>query len=195
MRSINEVEEIISSRERLVKVLGLNIRNTGELEVGEGVCGVVGVACTTQVQGRHFLQPLIQMRNRGNGKGGGIAVIGLSAAYLGVSQKILDEDYILQIAYLEPKCKSNVEEEFIFSKFDIHTQSAVQTIADYKAIGLEVQPPQLHRYFVRVKDSVLKQFMDENSFIDEIAAEDEFIYQNTYLLNKKFYASEGEKKA
>ena len=195
MRTINEVEKIINSRYILVKDLTLNIGNTEELEIGEGGCGVVGVACTTQICGRNFLQPLIQMKNRGNGKGGGIAVLGLSAAYLGVSQKVLNEDYILQIAYLDPKCQSNVEEEFILPKFDIHFQFSVQTIPDYKTIGLEVPPPQLYRYFVRVKDSILKKFMDENNFIDELTAEDEFVYQNTYSLNKKFYASEGEKKA
>ena len=42
------------------------------------------------------------MKNRGNGKGGGIAALGLSAERLGVSREILQEDYLIQIAYLDP---------------------------------------------------------------------------------------------
>ncbi len=61
----------------------------------EGGCGVTGFAATIPVGGKHIYEPSIQMRNRGNGKGGGIAACGLVAEDLGVSQKVLDEDYIL----------------------------------------------------------------------------------------------------
>ena len=37
----------------------------------EGGCGVTGFACTVPVRGKHIYEPSIQMRNRGNGKGGG----------------------------------------------------------------------------------------------------------------------------
>ena len=43
----------------------------------EGGCGVTGFACTVPVRGKHIYEPSIQMRNRGNGKGGGIAACGL----------------------------------------------------------------------------------------------------------------------
>ena len=43
----------------------------------EGGCGVTGFACTIPVRGKHIYEPSIQMRNRGNGKGGGIAACGL----------------------------------------------------------------------------------------------------------------------
>ena len=39
----------------------------------EGGCGVTGFACSIPVGGRHIYEPSIQMRNRGNGKGGGVA--------------------------------------------------------------------------------------------------------------------------
>ena len=51
----------------------------------EGGCGVVGFASTIPVKGKHIFEPAIQMHNRGNGKGGGIAAVGLSYEDLGVS--------------------------------------------------------------------------------------------------------------
>ncbi|MFH1597365.1 MAG: hypothetical protein ABIG94_13560, partial [Pseudomonadota bacterium] len=39
----------------------------------EGGCGVTGFAANVPVAGRHIFAPSIQMHNRGNGKGGGIA--------------------------------------------------------------------------------------------------------------------------
>ena len=66
----------------------------------EGGCGVTGFACTIPVGGKHIYEPSIQMRNRGNGKGGGIAACGLVPEDMGVSRKVLDEDYILQVALL-----------------------------------------------------------------------------------------------
>src|SRR6267143_1577808 len=58
----------------------------------EGGCGVVGLASNTPLEGKYLLQSLVQMRNRGNGKGGGIAAVGLVPEQLGVSKKILEED-------------------------------------------------------------------------------------------------------
>ena len=44
----------------------------------EGGCGVTGFISSIPVRGRHIYEPSIQMHNRGNGKGGGIAAVGLS---------------------------------------------------------------------------------------------------------------------
>ncbi len=77
----------------------------------EGGCGVTGFACTIPVGGRHIYEPSIQMRNRGNGKGGGIAACGLVPEDLGVSRKVLDEDYILQVALLDPDARGEVEKD------------------------------------------------------------------------------------
>ncbi|PQP34096.1 glutamate synthase, partial [Desulfobacteraceae bacterium SEEP-SAG9] len=51
--------------------------------------------------------------------------------------------------------------------------------------------------FVRVKNDVLDRFIVENHFqdMDPQKAADEFIYQNSFRLNQKFYASLGEKQA
>ena len=64
---------------------------------------MTGFACTIPVGGKHIYEPSIQMRNRGNGKGGGIAACGLVPEELGVSRKVLEEDYILQVALLDPQ--------------------------------------------------------------------------------------------
>ena len=48
-----------------------------EDDAAEGGCGVVGLACEIPVAGRHLFNSLEQMRNRGNGKGGGVAMVGL----------------------------------------------------------------------------------------------------------------------
>src|SRR5512136_3389152 len=78
----------------------------------EGGCGVTGFACTIPVGGKHIYEPSIQMRNRGNGKGGGIAACGLVPEDLGVSRKVLEEDYILQVALLDPTAREEVEKTY-----------------------------------------------------------------------------------
>ena len=59
-----------------------------EKAADEGGCGVTGFACSVPVAGRHIFQPSVQMHNRGNGKGGGIAAVGLDPDTLGVSQEL-----------------------------------------------------------------------------------------------------------
>lgn len=182
---------IIQSRAGLVQ--GMDIGSKIE---AEGGCGVIGAACSEQIPGRHILPALLQMKNRGNGKGGGIAALGLSADRLGVSREILQEDYLIQIAYLDPYARKEVENEFIHPFLNIDSAEWVEAVSDYRSIqGLEVKPPAARRYFCRVKEEVLVQFMLRNALLDRRLAEDEFIYQNSYALNKKFYASLGEKKA
>ena len=188
---MHSAASIIQSRARLVEGMSL----TRKVEA-EGGCGVVGAACSEPIAGKHFLQALLQMKNRGNGKGGGIAALGLSPEQLGVSEKILREDYLIQIAYLDPAASSVVENEFILPNLRVDSAEWLETVLDHKSIpGLQVKPPAVRRYFCRVKEDVLGQFMSESGVVDRNLAEDEFIFQNSYALNKKFYASLGEKKA
>ena len=164
----------------------------------EGGCGVTGFACNIPVSGKHIFEPSIQMHNRGNGKGGGIAAVGLKAEDLGVSQEILENDYLYQIALLDREIQRQLEEEFINPLFKIDKAEKVKTVDDYRDIpGLEVKPPDVVRYFVRVKPEILKNFLEKNSLqdLDLRRAEDEFIYQTTYRINNKFYSSLGKKKA
>ena len=164
----------------------------------EGGCGVTGFISSIPVRGCHIYEPSVQMHNRGNGKGGGIAAVGLSAEDLGVSQDILDTHYLLQVALLDPGSLPDVEESAIKPFLEVHKAESIPTLDDYREVeGLEVRPPDVRRYFVRVKPDVLDRFITENSFqnLDHSKAEDEFIYQNSFRLNQKFYASLGEKQA
>ncbi len=138
------------------------------------------------------------MHNRGNGKGGGIAAVGLSHEDLGVSRSILKDDYLLLIALLDPEARSEVEEGFITPLMDVDKSERIPTVSDYRKIpGLELKPPDVWRYFVRVKEDVLDRFIRENKLadMDRRRAEDEFIYQNSFKINTRFYASLGEKRA
>jgi glutamate synthase domain-containing protein 1/glutamate synthase domain-containing protein 3 len=187
------IKKILSSRARLPHG-DIPLKKSAE----EGGCGVTGFISSIPVRGRHIYEPSVQMHNRGNGKGGGIAAVGLSAEDLGVTQEILDTHYLLQIALLDPQSRSDVEEFAIAPFFEVHKAERIPMVDDYREIeGLMVKPPDVWRYFVRVKQDVLDRFIDENTLqdLDHRKAEDEFIYQNSFKLNQKFYASLGEKQA
>jgi len=94
----------------------------------EGGCGVVGLACNEKISGRHIMQALVQMHNRGNSKGGGVAAFGLDARQLGVDQMTLDEDYLIQIAYLDPSARKQVEEEFLLSNLNVHSYNPLKAL-------------------------------------------------------------------
>lgn len=153
----------------------------------EGGCGVLGLACEIKIAGKHLIAPLQHMCNRGNGKGGGIAAAGLDPKAFGVTKKVLEEDYMLTIGYLDQSCRADLEENFIHPLFDID-QTVEMPHVEWQPSGkgLEVKPPDVVIYFVRVKQSVL---------IQSSISEDEQVYQNSARLNQAFYSSEGEKRA
>ncbi len=164
----------------------------------EGGCGVTGFACTVPVGGRFIYEPSVQMQNRGNGKGGGIAAAGLVPEQLGISDEVLQSHYLLQIALLDPDCHAELEREFILPNFEIAVSTRQPHMDDYRDIpGLEVRPPDVHRYAVRVKPDVLKSFAETSGLQDlpPRALEDEFVYRNSFRLNDAYYASLGEKRA
>ncbi|MBU1340587.1 MAG: glutamate synthase [Proteobacteria bacterium] len=163
----------------------------------EGGCGVTGFMASIPIAGRHIYEPSVQMHNRGNGKGGGIAAVGLSASDLGIPRDVLEDHYLLQVAYLDETVIPKVESTNITALFDIYKSERTPTIDDYTAIGLEVKPPDVWRYFVRVKPDVLEKFIRYNHLyeMDKRKAEDEFVFQNSNRLNQTYYASLGEKQA
>ena len=196
MRKKSIPEAIIDSRyyfreaDRLVKQAGI--------EAEEGGCGVTGFACSIPVSGRHIFEPSVQMHNRGNGKGGGLAAVGLSPAQLGVDQKTLDNDFLLQVAILDESVVPDMEARFIRPHFRVSHEAFIETIDDYRDIAdLDVKPPAVKRYFVRVKPEVLARFQKERGLemLTYDKAEEEFIFQNTYQLNLALYSSLGEKRA
>ena len=188
-------KKILQSRKDLIQ--NLPSPSVSQSSEAEGGCGVLGVISSVPIKGKYLVQSMVQMHNRGNGKGGGIAAIGLSAEQLGVSPKILEEDYLLQVAYIDPTIRYEVENHCIYPNFIIESAQIVPTIEDYRSIGLEVKPPEVWRYFVRVKKELLQAFIESNHLggLDLSQAEDEFMYHNSYSLNKTYYASLGEKKA
>ncbi len=187
------IDKIINSR------AGLPQGNVSAVKAAEeGGCGVTGFIASIPVSGRHIYEPSVQMHNRGNGKGGGIAAVGLTPEGLGVSREVLDSHYLLQIALLDNNCRKDVETSFITPYLDVYKSERIPTVDDYRQIkGLEVKPPDVWRYFVRVKKDILEKFIAENGLqdMDTRKAEDEFIHQNSYRINQQFYASLGEKQA
>ncbi len=192
--SLDRAEALIRSRDGL--------RPSGEWigkpQEAEGGCGVTGFACTIPVRGKHIYEPSIQMRNRGNGKGGGIAACGLVPEDFGVSRSVLEEDYCLQVALLDAGAKGEVEKECIEPFFTIDQGGIIPTVSDYRDVPLlQVKPPDVARYFVRAKQDALAKFADEKKLtgLEPREIEDEFVFQNSSKLNNRFYASLGEKRA
>jgi glutamate synthase domain-containing protein 1/glutamate synthase domain-containing protein 3 len=150
------------------------------------------------VKGKFIYEPSVQMQNRGNGKGGGIAAVGLVPEQIGVSRETLDSHYLLQIALLDSEAHAEVEREFVLPHFDIALSTRQPHIDDYRDLpGLEVRPPDVHRYVVRVKPGVLDEFARSTGLqgLAPRQLEDEFVFRNSYRLNEAFYASLGEKRA
>jgi glutamate synthase domain-containing protein 1/glutamate synthase domain-containing protein 3 len=194
-QSENVIDRIISSRQELeLSEFGDSQTKAAE----EGGCGVTGFACSVPVAGKFIYEPSIQMQNRGNGKGGGIACVGLVPDQIGVSREVLDSHYLLQIALLDAECHAELEQQFILPHFDVAISTRQEHIDNFRDIpGLDVCPPEIHRYAVRVKPDVLRQFCNEHglSALSPRDLEDEFVWQNSYRLNETFYASLGEKRA
>ncbi len=190
------IQRLLDSKKRLIDQFDLpaSVRKGEE----EGGCGVVGFCCTEPVPGKHIYEPSKQMHNRGNGKGGGIAAVGFVPEQLGVSREILEDHYMLHVTFLEPGVKDDVEGRFIKPHFDIAASRMLDTVDDWKTIpGLEVKPPDVCRYFVRVKADVLDCFITEHKLqdLDRREAEDEYVNQNSFKLNEMFYSAVGDKRA
>ena len=163
----------------------------------EGGCGVTGFISSIPVTGKNIFEPSLQMHNRGNGKGGGIGAVGFVPESLGVSREVLDEDYMVHIALLDAGAEAEIENRFIKTNFTIDQSEKLPTIGDHRSLGLEVRPADILRYFVRVKTDVLDKFIADHDFssLDRRDAEDEFVYQNSFQINSRYYASLGEKRA
>ncbi len=160
----------------------------------EGGCGVIGLACSVAVPGRHLLQALRQMRNRGNGKGGGVALVGLDAQTLGVPAEWLASDYVYTVAYLDPAAREEVEREHLTPAFQI---DGLREFEPRPVEGLGMPPPRAVAYFLRPREEALAAFAEQQELVGlpRPVVEDEFVYQRTYRLNTTFYASLGEKRA
>src|SRR6266849_7188946 len=176
------IESLIASRSPLKGTLQLR---PGQAEV-EGGCGVIGMAASVPIAGRHLLQALQQMRNRGNGKGGGAAAVGLDPEFFGVQPAILANDYLLSIAYLDGSIRPQIESTFIETTFIVDGMFQIPALPEFRSIpGLEIQHPDIWCYFVRVRPDALARFKQQHDIADghSMPVEDEIVYQNTYRLN------------
>jgi glutamate synthase domain-containing protein 1/glutamate synthase domain-containing protein 3 len=190
-----QAEVILNSRSRLIADLPARPRSP---DAAEGGCGVLGLAANVPILGRHVITASQQMHNRGNGKGGGIAAAGLDPAQLGVSPQVLRSNYLIQVAYLDPQARVEVERECLLGRFDIAGAKPVETVDDHRSIpGLEVHPPDVVRYFCQIKPEVLARFAEENGLrhLPARQVEDEYVYQNSFRLNQRYYSSLGDKRA
>lgn len=191
--STQAIRQVIASR-RLGPGLSIHPVPRPQKSEAEGGCGVVGLASTTPVLGRHILVPCMQMHNRGNGKGGGLAAAGLLPEQMGVDAADLASDYLIQIALLDPAVRDEVLVEFIDPVFDVHAGTMIPTVGDHRDIpGLEIRPPDVWRYFVRVREDILARFIEGRGLtaLSLRAAEDEYVAQWAYGLNQRFYAGPG----
>ncbi len=190
----DEISALLDSREEMV-TQSPPVRSA---EAAEGGCGVLGFAANVPIAGRHIVTASRQMHNRGNGKGGGIAAAGLDAAQMRVPADVLRTHYLMQIAYLDAGSRASVERECVTGRFDIAQAYPVETLDDHRTVpGLDMRPPEVVRYFCRVKPEVLARFAEENGLrsLPARQVEDEYVYQNTFRLNQRYYASLGDKRA
>ncbi len=148
----------------------------------EGGCGVIGVVASEPVVGKHLHRPLLQMNNRGNGKGGGIAVAGCFPELPG--------HFAIHVALMDPEVRKEVEQTFVAPHFDVARAEELPHVDDPRDAGkLEIRPPDVMRYFVRVKPAALDRFATELGIEAGEAAETEFISRNTLALNKALYSA------
>ena len=126
------IDRISTSRGRLP-----HIKTPVNKSDEEGGCGVTGFIASVPVKGRHIYEPSVQMHNRGNGKGGGIAAVGLAAEDLGVTQEILDTHYLLQVACLDPTSRPHMEASNIEPFLDVHKAEKIPPLMITGKSGLK----------------------------------------------------------
>ena len=190
------IEKLLLSRQKLIEELQIPYPAYKGEE--EGGCGVVGFCATEPVAARHIHEPSRQMHNRGNGKGGGIAALGFIPEQLGVTREVLDNYYMVHIAFLDNNIRPELEDKYITPYFEIKTSTQMDTVADWTTIpSLEAKPPDVMRYFLRVKPEALDSFISKNELgqMTREEAEGEFLSQQSIKLNQEYYASLGDKKA
>jgi glutamate synthase domain-containing protein 1/glutamate synthase domain-containing protein 3 len=190
------IDRLLQSRDRLVTELGIRTGHYKGEE--EGGCGVVGFCASEPMAARHIYEPSRQMHNRGNGKGGGIAALGFVPEQLGVTRQVLEDYYMVHIAYLDPGVRPALEQKYLNPNYEIHSARPLETVEDWTSVpNLEVRPPDVWRYFARARAGVLEDFITKNNLsgMSRDAAEEEFFNQVGIRLNQEYYASLGEKKA
>ncbi len=187
---------VLDARMRLTRSLPKVVLQDGD--AAEGGCGVVGLACEIPVAGKHLFNSLEQMRNRGNGKGGGVAMVGLDPVQFSTDQKTLESSFLVAIAYVNEGHRDAVEEKYIQPVFEVDHIHEIPRMENWqeKLPALEVKPPDVVCYFVRPSAAGLEKMSQESGldidhFVDEDAMHQEYVFRNTHRLNVEFYAENG----
>jgi glutamate synthase domain-containing protein 3 len=94
-------------------------------------------------------------------------------------------------------CREEVERDYIAPLFDVDHVHIAPHLVDYRTIpGLDVAPPEVVVYFVRLKLEAVDAFAAEHGLeLPRRELEDEIVYQNSMRLNQTFYASMGQTRA
>ncbi len=184
MRSPSPEVAAAITRARMKLVEGMELTRGRTLEGG---CGVIGTISSDRVPGRTIIRSCAQMRNRGNGKGGGVAAAGLFDDHR--------QHYALHVAYLDEGVRQELEREWIDPVFEVAQVQRQPNLDDYRDAGLEVCPPVVWRYFVRARSGPLERFAADHGITDQDAAEDELVYQNSFRINRQHYAGQQNPRA
>ena len=135
-------EAVVKARKMLTDSLPKIEMN--EADAAEGGCGVVGLASEIPIAGRHLFNSLEQMRNRGNGKGGGVAMVGLDPVQFNTTLDVLEDCYLVAIAWVNDGYREEVESKFINPVFDVVHTFDMPVLEDWKNLFYPFSR-QLHR--------------------------------------------------
>ena len=125
-----DVQAVLDARMRLTRSLPKITMQ--EEDAAEGGCGVVGLACEVPVAGKHLFDSLEQMRNRGNGKGGGVAMVGLNPEQFGTDSSTLQNSYLIAIAYVNDGFRKEVEDKYMHPVFDVEHIHEIPTLENWE---------------------------------------------------------------
>ena len=173
-------EAVVRARKMLTDSLPKIEMN--EADAAEGGCGVVGLASEVPIAGRHLFRSLEQMRNRGNGKGGGVAMVGLDPAQFATTQDVLEDAYLVAIAWVNDGFREEVEAKCIHPVFDVLHTFDMPVLEDWTTLpALEVCPPDVTCYWVQPTESGIAEMFEESGmspgdFEDEEAIHSEYVY-------------------
>jgi len=166
---------------------------TPHKDEAEGGCGVIGLASSVPVAGKHIIRSVARMRNRGNGKGGGLAMVGCFPQY--------PEHYAITVGLLHPEARAEVERTYIDPIFDVAHAEVQPELDDHREVGLEIRPPRALRYFARVRPEVIARHAEafrartDTAFQTDADVEDDVVYQNSFRLNQALYAGRADARA
>jgi len=150
-------QRLLNSRARLTAGIEPPARQKGEEEGAaawwaSAAPSRCGPSISTSRQGR--------CTTRGKRQGRGRAALGFVPEQLGVTRQVLDDCYMLQIAHIDPAVREDVERKYVATCFDVAASNRLDTVEDWTSVpDLEVRPPDVYRYFVRVKPAVLDSFV------------------------------------